>query len=215
MVDGVLTTDVLSLGTASSSPVRIAILDEHGFGAEAFTKWIDRFATDLSVVAVDDDWMSLVRHASFPTDVVLLDAEPSGPVSLAARIRACRSTGAAVLLVASDRVPDDLNGIAGVVDRAASPELLVEAIRDAASGRPPRLPVVTPVAPRLSAGELQALRLYANGSTTAEAAQKMGVGYETVKTYLRRVRAKYAKLGRTAGRRAELVRRASEDGFLS
>ena len=42
----------------------------------------------------------------------------------------------------------------------------------------------------------------------------MDVGYETAKTYLRRVREKYARAGRPASRKAELIRRAAEDGFL-
>jgi hypothetical protein len=42
----------------------------------------------------------------------------------------------------------------------------------------------------------------------------MDVGYETAKTYLRRVREKYARAGRPASRKSELIRRAAEDGFL-
>lgn len=42
----------------------------------------------------------------------------------------------------------------------------------------------------------------------------MNVQFETAKTYLRRVRQKYVKVGRPAGRRADLIRRAAEDGFL-
>ncbi|GMA94387.1 hypothetical protein GCM10025881_12110 [Pseudolysinimonas kribbensis] len=42
----------------------------------------------------------------------------------------------------------------------------------------------------------------------------MGVQYETAKTYLRRVREKYARAGRPASKKAELVRRAAEDGLL-
>jgi hypothetical protein len=42
----------------------------------------------------------------------------------------------------------------------------------------------------------------------------MNVQYETAKTYLRRVREKYARAGRPASRKAELIRRAAEDGYL-
>ena len=38
--------------------------------------------------------------------------------------------------------------------------------------------------------------------------------YETAKTYLRRVREKYARVNRPAGKKAELIRRAAEDGYL-
>ena len=67
---------------------------------------------------------------------------------------------------------------------------------------------------RLSAAEERALRLYAQGYSTLEVAHRMDVGYETAKTYLRRVREKYARAGRPASRKSELIRRAAEDGFL-
>ena len=42
----------------------------------------------------------------------------------------------------------------------------------------------------------------------------MQVGYETAKTYLRRTREKYARVGRPASRKSDLIRRAAEDGLL-
>ena len=69
--------------------------------------------------------------------------------------------------------------------------------------------------PKLSAGETEALSLYASGLSTNQVAEQMGVQYETAKTYLRRVREKYAKVNRPASKKAELIRRAAEDGYLS
>ena len=68
--------------------------------------------------------------------------------------------------------------------------------------------------PKLSRGELEALQLYVAGNTTAAVARLMNVKYETAKTYLRRVREKYAKANRPASRRADLIMRAAEDGYL-
>jgi DNA-binding CsgD family transcriptional regulator len=68
--------------------------------------------------------------------------------------------------------------------------------------------------PRLSVGEEEALRLYAGGRSTLEVAEEMHVQFETAKTYLRRVREKYAKVRRPASRKADLIRRAAEDGYL-
>ena len=64
------------------------------------------------------------------------------------------------------------------------------------------------------AREAQALSLYASGLSAVEVADRMDVQYETVKTFLRRVREKYAKVGRPASRKDELIRRAAEDGYL-
>ena len=67
--------------------------------------------------------------------------------------------------------------------------------------------------PKLSRGELEALQLLRRGNTTAAVARLMNVKYETAKTYLRRVREKYAA-NRPASRRADLIMRAAEDGYL-
>jgi DNA-binding CsgD family transcriptional regulator len=69
--------------------------------------------------------------------------------------------------------------------------------------------------PSLSVGESEAFALYVAGATTVEVAQQMNVQYETAKTYLRRVREKYAKVDRPASRRSDLIRRAAEDGLLN
>jgi DNA-binding CsgD family transcriptional regulator len=68
--------------------------------------------------------------------------------------------------------------------------------------------------PKLSAGESEAFRLYVSGFSTNEVAAQMNVQYETAKTYLRRVREKYAKANRPASKKSELIRRAAEDGYL-
>jgi DNA-binding CsgD family transcriptional regulator len=69
--------------------------------------------------------------------------------------------------------------------------------------------------PALSVGEHEAFAHYVNGATTAEVAKLMNVKYETAKTYLRRVREKYAKVDRPASKKADLIRRAAEDGLLN
>ncbi len=53
-----------------------------------------------------------------------------------------------------------------------------------------------------------------SGYSTVEVAQQMNVQYETAKTYLRRVREKYSKANRPASKKADLIRRAAEDGYL-
>jgi len=69
--------------------------------------------------------------------------------------------------------------------------------------------------PKLSASEREALVLYVQGNSTREVADMLNVQYEMAKTFLRRAREKYARAGRPASRRADLVRRATEDGYLT
>src|SRR5690606_18283631 len=80
--------------------------------------------------------------------------------------------------------------------------------------RPLPVGAVNHVRPKLSIGEEDALRLYVSGFSTSEVAKKMNIQYETAKTYLRRVRGKYAKVNRPASKKADLIRRAAEDGYL-
>lgn len=64
--------------------------------------------------------------------------------------------------------------------------------------------------------ETEVLRLYAAGLKYAETAAALNppVSAESVKTYLTRIRKRYADVGRPASTRMELRRRALEDGLL-
>lgn len=93
----------------------------------------------------------------------------------------------------------------------------VMGVRPGTAGTSPRRGQLAPgglVRPKLSRGEIAALKLYVTGLTTAQVAEQMDVQYETAKTYLRRVRDKYNKVDRPASRKSELIRRAAEDGLL-
>lgn len=70
------------------------------------------------------------------------------------------------------------------------------------------------VRPKLSERERQVLELYAVGLPAKSVARRLGVQLGTAKVYLKRIRAKYAALGRGAGTRVELYQRAIEDGFI-
>ncbi|WP_281882194.1 response regulator transcription factor [Agromyces rhizosphaerae] len=107
---------------------------------------------------------------------------------------------------AAGRAPDGAVGWGAV---AFAPWLGVADSADEVGSETPRIP-----APALSGSELTAVRLYVAGRTTTEVADAMGVSYETVKTYLRRVREKYARLDRPASRKSDLTRRVAEDGLL-
>jgi len=204
---------------AERTPIRLALLNEHGLPADLLNGWLERQMPDFILVAIEEDWAALVRHPAFPSDVVILDADPVGPVSLAARVRAARATGSVVLLISSGELSSETASlpVVGTIMRGSSLDELdtiTDSVRQAVRSSADRRHFAPAPRPRLSTAELRALRLYAEGATIAQVAQQMGVGYETVKTYLRRVRAKYARLSRPASRRAELVQRAAEDGIL-
>ncbi|WP_448003665.1 response regulator [Agromyces bauzanensis] len=213
--------------------VRLALLDDHGLIVDSLATWFADHAPDFVVAVRATTWMDLIRDPAFPVDLVLMDLQLGDGVSIESRIRACRAAGAKVLVVSAlddeaSRARCVAAGAAGFVSKTLPAGELVALARRAARGERLRRHPSTgnasrestaaasapPGSAHLSAAEERALRLYAQGHSTIEVADRMDVGYETAKTYLRRVREKYARVGRPASRKAELIRRAAEDGFL-
>ncbi|MFB9309129.1 DNA-binding NarL/FixJ family response regulator [Agromyces hippuratus] len=213
-------------------PHRLAILDDHELIVDGLARWFTDVAADFNVVIRATSWMDLVRDPEFPVDLVLMDLQLGDTVSIESRIRACRAAGAKVIVVTAiddeeSRRRSLVAGAAGFVSKTLPADELVDYARRVMRGeRVQRQPSsADPVAAgagvvpdrhgvALSAAEEKALRYYAQGLSTVEVGRRMEVGYETAKTYLRRVREKYAKAGRPASRKAELIRRAAEDGYL-
>lgn len=66
----------------------------------------------------------------------------------------------------------------------------------------------------LSEREKDVLGLVALGNSAKMTARELGIEEDTVKSYIKRIRAKYESAGRTAGNSVLLTHRAIEDGFL-
>ena len=211
------------MGTVAA-PVRVAILDSHAMLLDSLTSWIGSNAPDFAVTLSASTWKDLVHSPAFPTQLVLLDLQLEESISIEARVRTCRAAGAKVILLSSVDTPEaravgDEAGVSAFLPRTLSMREVMDVAREVmgigAAHRSwgPVYPIAT-TRPRLSAGESTALTLYVSGLTTARVAERMGVRYETAKTYLRRVREKYAKVNRPASKKAELAVRAAEDGYL-
>jgi len=210
--------------------VRLAILDDHEVLLDSLGSWISANAPDFELVLSASTWLQLVHSDRFPTDLVFLDFQLKEPVSIEARVRTCRAAGAKVIVLSSldGRESRDRALDAGA-SAFLSKSLSMREVMDAARGvmgvdrdselqrdwRPLPVGASTTTRPKLSPGEIEAFKLYVTGSSTADVAERMNVQYETAKTYLRRVREKYAKANRPASKRAELIRRAAEDGYLN
>ncbi|WP_052129103.1 helix-turn-helix transcriptional regulator [Clavibacter michiganensis] len=213
-------------------PVRVGVLMGQESALDEVCAILRARAPEVEVVVSTTGWLQLVRSPRFPTDVVVIDHDLPDPVSIEGRIRSCRAAGATVVVLSRSaaeavrrRVLDA--GAAVLVAGPVPAGDIVDAVRGVAAGARSDLHRAEGEAdaraaeasrayesPRLSQGEEQALRLYVTGRSTQAVAQVMNVQYETAKTYLRRVRAKYRLVGREAGRRADLIERAAEDGYL-
>jgi DNA-binding NarL/FixJ family response regulator len=209
--------------------IRLALLDDHEVLLDSMASWLRTNAPEFDVVLTATTWLQLVHSPAFPTDLVVLDLQLKEAVSIEARIRTCRAAGAKVVVL-TGLDGDDVRGRALAAGAAAfvsksQPLSEVLAVARRVTGATPGraaplewrpLPpaAAAPERPRLSAGEEEALRLYVAGRSVDEVAQEMSVQFETAKTYLRRVREKYARVQRPASRKVDLMRRAAEDGYL-
>jgi len=219
----------MSIRETTSRRIRLAILDDHEMLLDTMSSWIKVNATDFDLTLSAASWLDLVHSDNFPTELVLIDFQLREHVSIEARVRTCRAAGAKVVVISS---LDTREARQRALDAGASAFLSkslpmveimdeVRAVMGAPRGsqlprdwRPLPSGATSHPRPKLSAGETAALRLYASGSSTTEVAREMNVQYETAKTYIRRVREKYAKVNRPAGKKADLIRRAAEDGYL-
>ena len=212
----------------SSTAVRLAILDDHEVLLDSLSSWIAANADDFEVVLKVPTWLELVHSPAFPTDLVFIDFQLREPVSIEARVRTCRAAGAKVIVLSSVDTREAREralaaGAAAFLSKSLTMAAVMETARRvmgihggtvARVWRPLPTSATAHDQPKLSPGEAEALRLYATGYSTAEVAARMNVQYETAKTYLRRVREKYARVGRPASKKADLIRRAAEDGYL-
>jgi len=217
-------------GDTGGAVVRLAILDDHEVLLDTLSTWIERNAPDFDVVLGAANWLDLVQSPAFPTDLVFIDFQLKEPISIEARVRTCRAAGAKVIVLSSldTREARERAFAAGAAEflskslpmtavmAAARRVMGIEPAESDAAARAAAVPTVPlqHLKPKLSPGEEEAFKLYVSGYSTVAVAERMNVQYETAKTYLRRVREKYAKVGRPASKKAELIRRAAEDGYL-
>jgi DNA-binding NarL/FixJ family response regulator len=210
--------------------VRLAILDDHEVLLDSLSSWISANAPDFELVLSASTWLQLVHSENFPTDLVFIDFQLKEPVSIEARVRTCRAAGAKVIVLSSLDAQESRDralaaGAAAFLSKTLPMREVMDAARQVMGVAPdPNMAVDwRPLPggatnnhqrPKLSAGEIDALKLYVAGFSTGEVAAQLNVQYETAKTYLRRVREKYAKVNRPASKKADLIRRAAEDGYL-
>ncbi len=210
-------------------PVRLAILDDHELLLDSMGSWIAANAPDFELVLASGTWLGLVQSRKFPTDLIFLDFQLKESISIEARVRTCRAAGVKVIVLSSfdtrDAKERALAAGAEAFLTKSLPLQEVMAVARTVMGRPakseppegwqsppPSPPEPMPV--KLSQSEKTALILYVSGLSTQEVAEKMEVQFETVKTFLRRIRQKYARVGKVASRRIDLLLRAAEDGYL-
>jgi two-component system, NarL family, response regulator DevR len=217
-----------NVGDASTmgDPVVIAHVDDHETVQLGFAALIapeSDLELRLSAPTIEP---VLERLAEF--DLIVLDLRLSDGSSVESNMARLIEGGAQVLAFTAgdDRLTAraaSRAGALGIIRKSASAAAVLEAVRSAAHGiAVPTTEWAAAVdadpelaAAKLSPKEREVLALYAAGEKSITVADRAGLSPSTVAEYVRRIRQKYAKVGRPAYSKVDLYKRAVEDGILS
>lgn len=199
--------------------IRVGVVDDHDLLVAGVRALLSTPNSPARFVAGSDTVPGLLR-TNREFDVVVLDVRLHDGSSPEENIRSLDQQGCAVLLHA-DRSHREA---APILARSAARGLvwkndpalqLLRAIVAVARGER-WVPANSSHAVDLTHRETEVLKLYATGLKYAETAAALDppVSVESVKTYLSRIRKRYAEAGRPASTRIELRQRALEDGLL-
>lgn len=214
--------------------VTVAFVEDQPVAIEGVRSWV---AADperrLSLVAVGRSVSDVMKGPGQEADIVLLDLQLDDRRALEHDEVSRRVAEIETLVDAKRRVvvysqhsDDDViravlhAGACAYVAKQEVPDHLIETIVAAAEDRPYMPPEMTGAIltdgkrPQLSEQELTACRLWFQGMKKATVARRMGISESTVREYIGRVRAKYAKVGRRASSKADLLARAIQDGLI-
>ena len=208
-----------------TSPIRVAVVDDHRLLLGALSEWVRAYSAEISLELAVASWSELLAHKSFPVDVVLLDVDLKDQVPISLKLATLGSIGVRTLLMSTYSEPALVrealaSGALGYVVKSEPVESIIAGIRAAAAGErylsdelELALQSSSP-APKLSAQERRVMALYGAGETVKSVAAKLGISEETAKSYLKRIREKYRAAGVDVGTKVALRRRAISDGIL-
>ncbi len=210
--------------TSASPAIRVILADDHDLMRRSLRLLLDG-ENDLEVIAEADDLPLVVSHVQgHRPNVLVLDLNLSGTSSVEA-ISGLRESAPETQVVVVTMEENPLfaqraldAGALGYVLKSSAEGELADAVRAAARGEEYISPSVVGrlrglqsslVADKLSAREIEVLRLIALGHTSVEIARKLHLSPRTIETHRTRI---HRKLGLTS--RAELVRYALGRGLL-
>ena len=213
--------------SSQTTPIRLAIVDDHKMLLGALTEWIRSAADDIDMVAAVSTWPELLTHPSFPVDVVLLDVDLKDNLPISLKIATLKTTGVKTVLMSTYSDPNMVRealaaGALGYLVKSEDASMIVEAIRAASVGESfvsAELDLSLNAgqvggSPKLSAQERRVMALYGGGEPVKAVALALGISDETAKSYLKRIREKYRVAGFDVGTKVALRRQAIADGIL-
>lgn len=217
-----------SRGTATSTRVRVALVDDHQLMLDGLTARLSKPRTGVEVSVAATSWNELISSAAFPTDIVVLDLNLGDDIPIAAKVRALTAVGSKTIVISRHADGGTIRGAmqagaASFVPKSDSVDELIESIHAAAINRQRHSPIVQKALadaslekdPRLGRQEQRALVLYAAGRSIREVALDMETTTETVKSYVKRARRKHVAIGIDVGTKLLLRRHAVRQGWIA
>lgn len=207
---------------------RVILIDDHEVIALALREALaDETDLDFAGVAPTVDEALALCGESDDDGVAVLDLRLSDGSSPVRNVDRLVAGGFAVVAYTSGESPYLLRlaaqtPILALVRKSEPLARLIEALREAGGGRATMSTEWAAAidsdpgldAAALSEQEQHVLRLFAAGLKSQAVASGLGIAPSTVDDYVRRIRTKYARIGRDAGTKIDLYKRAVEDGFL-
>lgn len=205
--------------------MKVGLVDDHAIVAVAVAAVVGQVEGLEFVGSAGTVAELLAEHPD--TEIALLDlrlADGSSPVS---NVEVLAEHGIRSLVLTSGESPYLVRSVAqspiyGLVRKSAPVDDLIDALQRAAIGEAelstewasaidsdPGL-----ASARLSPQEQRVLTLFARGVKAQSVAYELGIAVNTVDDYVRRIRVKYAGVGRPAHTKIDLYKRAVEDGLL-
>jgi DNA-binding NarL/FixJ family response regulator len=209
----------------TAESITVVIVDDHAVIAAGVRYWCERADPPIRLIDAGARLADVWTGPGAAADVVIFDLELVPGMPDFGELRRLVDSGRRVVVYSPhlDHATAikcvNLGALAYLTKREGQ-EHLVPAIRAAARGVPytaPPLPAAdgTPGRPRLSPREVEVLRAWFASMSKELVAAKLHITVKTVDTHITRARVKYARVGRAARTKSDLITRALDDGVIT
>jgi two-component system, NarL family, uhpT operon response regulator UhpA len=213
-------------GAKRLAKTRVALLDDHRLLVDGLAARLGGARSRIEVVAAVTAWNDLLDHGAFPgdIDVAVLDYNIEDSAPFESKVQTLREARIAPVVISRHTDAATVHGVlhAGAAAFVGKNDSADELVATIAAGRTRMNATVERALaeyakredPALGRQEMRALMLYAGGRSIREVADDMRTTEETVKSYIKRGRRKYRRVGVDLGTKLLLRRHAIREGWI-
>lgn len=207
--------------------LRVAIIDDHPLFRDALKSRVTTLETCAEIAYVGSSIEdALAEHQRAELDCAILDLDLGDGQSPVSNTTALVDTGCKVLVVSGLANPVTVRlalraGALGFISKQSSVDEFEDAFYSTLKNTPSTSRDVAAILAEdetisvpLTERERTAMVLFASGLTIDAVARRMNVKTPTAQEYIKRVRAKYLKVGTPIPSKTDLYRQAREEGLV-